>query len=299
MKTTRFLQATLYAVIIIAGTGFSTRHQQAVAEMVDAASALDSIEKKMAWIDYRIGLEEWQRHLTGRSDSLEFFRRLRKSVAGEVELYEALRGSRSRLPGEIERRRYDLIYPLVVRTRVDLISSVRGLVDSLTDFFSHDWCNLGGRTVSVDRAREIMSRGRRRSQRELAFRAMSEPGDGIERQMARLFRLRNQAARRMGYNDYFSLTASLARFEVADYRRLLDQIDSITRPGYESIHRQLRASMGEDGLEVTSSGKLDVFDPAADVLGLATAVPVNQCQSCADAGGIADEAEATQQLLRE
>jgi peptidyl-dipeptidase A len=68
--------------------------------------------------------------------------------------------------------------------------------------------------------------------------------------MGRVFRLRNQSARRLGYNDYFSLCANVDHFELADYRALLEQVDSITRPAYDRLAAELKSGFGSDDFDL-------------------------------------------------
>jgi len=213
-------------------------------------AVLDSLEHKLTWLDYRIGLEEWDSLTTGESDSLQFFRDLYREVLGDEETYQALRNRRSAVEGDFDQRRYDLLYPLLVRTQIDLSTTARQVYDSLADFYSRPWCRLDERTISIEEARRLSTTARRGVDREAAYRAMGDPGELTRQLAARLYRLRNQAARRMGYNDYFSLSAGLVNVEVEEYRRFIDQVDSLTRREYERTVQDLRASMSDDEFEV-------------------------------------------------
>lgn len=236
-------------VVLIVGC-FSLPGKGKAADTDDASAVLDSIEVKLGWIDYRLGLEKWQQFETGDADSLAFYRELRRLVVCNGANYERLRNRRSRLQSEVERRRYDLIFPVLVRAQIDNGNTIRGLYDSLAAFYSGPWCELNGQPISVEAAHRVVASSRRGTQRKLAFRTTADPGENIEQQLARLFRLRNQTARRMGYNDYFSLSADLGRFEVAEYRRQIDRIDSATRSAYDRIAKELSPSVEPEALEL-------------------------------------------------
>jgi len=233
--------------LLALGSGVAPK---ADASQPQVQAVLDSLEHKLTWLDYRIGLEEWDSLTTGESDSLEFFRNLYLEVLGDGETYQALRNRRSALESDFDQRRYDLLYPLLVRTQINLSTTVRQVYDSLADFYSRPWCRLDGRTISIEEARHLSATARRGVDRETAYRAMSDPGELTRQLAARLYRLRNQAARRMGYNDYFSLSAGLVNVEVEEYRHFIDQVDSLTRREYERTLRDLRASMSGDEFEV-------------------------------------------------
>lgn len=244
----KFMAAALLAVTIVSVVPQASKAQTAKGD--EQATVLDSIAFKLSWIDYRIGMEEWQRQQTGRSDSLRFYRQLRQTVLGDQQAYDYLRRQWSQPGEDLDRRSFDLIYPAVVRTHIDQSGAVSGTHDSLSAYYARPWSKLDGKSISFSEADGIISRSRRGSDREDAYRAISYPDERIKQQLASLFRLRNQAARRMGYNDFLSLSADLARFEINDYLTLIDAVDSVTRRPYERVANELKTSMGEDPLEV-------------------------------------------------
>jgi len=223
---------------------------QLAANRLDVGTAIDSLEIKLGWVDYRTNLERWRRAGEQDDDSLDFFTQLHRDVVAKPHIYKALRGYRAQLSKDVDLRRFDIVYPVVVHGQIDDSRLIRGLRDSLTEFYAQPWCQWKGNSVSPEFLRAMVLTTGRKSNRELAYRTMSNPNEAIAQQLARLFRLRNQATRRMGYNDYLSLTIDLAGMKTVFYLEFLDAVDSITREPYNDLAHELKASMGTEQLEV-------------------------------------------------
>jgi peptidyl-dipeptidase A len=206
----------------------------------DIRLTLDSLELKLARLDYRLAKETWAELTRGDADSLEFFQKLHKSVLSNEATFADLHGARLRLDRDVDRRRYDILYPLIVRTYTDQSDRVRPVYDTLVEFFSGNWCDYEGRLLSAAGLRQIMAHEHRRTDCELAYRALNAPGKPTADLLSRLIRLRNQAARRLGFNDYFSLVISSVRGSSEDYLKLIHQVDSVTSAEYRQALDALR-----------------------------------------------------------
>lgn len=240
----------ILSLAVMAAALWAGPRGQVAAGESDVRLAIDSLETKLGWIAYRANLERWQQIDAQSEDSLAFFDQLALDVAARSQVYETLRGQRAQLSDNIDQRRYDLVYPVVVHAQIDGGHLIRGLWDSLTGFYDRSWCRWQEGRVSPEFLTAALAKTRGQSNRALAYRTASSPGQEVAQQLSRLFRLRNQATRRMGYNDYMSLTLDLANVDGDDYLAFLDAVDSVTRRPFESLTGELRTSMGTEPLEV-------------------------------------------------
>jgi len=248
------MKSILLISLLTAGMVFGSLscrdENQPAAGRLDVGTAIDSLETKLGWVAYRTNLERWHRAGEQDDDSLDFFMQLRRDVVAKSHVYEALRGCRPQLAKDVDLRRFDIVYPVVVHSQIDDSRLIRGLRDSLIAFYDQPWCQWEGSSVSPEFLQTVVLSTGGKSSREAAYRTMSNPGEAVAQQLARLFRLRNQATRRMGYNDYFSLTIDLAGSETASYLQFLDAVDSVTRGPYNDLADELQASIGTEPLEV-------------------------------------------------
>lgn len=216
----------------------------------DIHAALNRIESHLSWVDYRLGQETWREYAHGWSDSLDFFRALRASVLDDKMLTAPDATVQAQLTDEQERRRYQLLRRQAASAGLDQGENVKPLRDSLDEFFSHPWCDLGDAVVTPEEAAYVMTTDRRRSEREAAYRAMTSPGQLTAEQIARLFRVRNQVARRHGYNDYLSYLSSLYDWDTPAYQVLLGRLDSLTAGPYRRLLEELRAGFRDESFDI-------------------------------------------------
>ena len=249
MKLTSTIAITL-TIMLAAFLAGCREEPVVVAEDDDPAEVLDSLEIKLAWVSYRFNMERWQ-SLTGQAaDSLEFFDRLRRDLLDDSRTYGVLKDARSKLGDELYQRRLELLLPELVRANVDAQDITSGVADSLARFFETEWRRVDGRVTTKSDAKQAMIYARRRLDREAAYRGLSAPGELVAGQVGRLVRLRNQVARRLGYNDYLSLYARANQIDLNDYESLIQRVDSLTRPAYERLLSELRSGFGSNDFEV-------------------------------------------------
>ena len=241
---------TVLILVVCCGLWTGCKEEPVVTVNDDPALVLDSLETKLAWVTLRSGQERWL-ELTGhRADSIDFFADLRRELTSDSRIYGILKDARTHLTDELDQRRLELVLPELVRAHVDAQDITAGVADSLRDFYGTEWCRVDGRVTSLTDAARMVAYGRRRSDREAAYRGLTGLGEQMAGQVGRLIRLRNQVARRLSYNDYLSLYARANRLDLNTYVDLIQLVDSLTRPAYRRLLTELRSGFGSDDFQV-------------------------------------------------
>ncbi|MDH4034783.1 MAG: hypothetical protein OEV80_13400, partial [candidate division Zixibacteria bacterium] len=237
-------------ILILFGLGMasvlpSCTQQQLSRESV--IEVLDSIEHKLQWVDYRISEEQWAYNTNGFSDSLQFFGHLYDRLVLTDPAYDLLRRGSSLLNDEVDARRAQLVLSRLQLARIEAHPELIALRESSNEqrlqakpfrrnpldhlFASEDYGAL------KDPAR-----------RQSSFIVGLSSDPQREKTMGRLVRLRNQLARREGYNNFFALSAAGLRIEVPAYLQLLDQLEQASRETYSDMLEGLDS--GPDGRPV-------------------------------------------------
>jgi len=210
---------------------------------------LDSLQHKLEWLDYRMAQESWDLYATGSSDSLEFYRDLVARVVAYGGASRTLSAGGSLLDDEVDLRRLDIVNEIMLIARVETAPAVARLRDSLTVILNQFQPRYDGAPVDVQRLHDILREDNDRSRRERAFRAWCGGGDEIGDGLATLFRLRNQEAKRAGFNNFFAMSFSAKGMAVAEHVALINRLDSLSREPYEALLDQLWRKLDHDGLE--------------------------------------------------
>jgi hypothetical protein len=225
----------LTVLALVAG---SCREEQVTRESV--VVTLDSLEQKLLWLDYRIGEETWRRYTVGHSDSLEFFERFRGHVLSDPKSFAALERGRNLIEDDETLRRFDILGAVFRSEWLEQLPVVSELRDSLSAAIRTYEGDFEGALRPLTDLRETYLTDRERTRREAAYRAIGEAGAKLADSFERLFRLRNQHARKAGYNSYFALLLSGRNAALREHLDLLARVDSLTETPYGMILDRLR-----------------------------------------------------------
>ncbi len=224
--------------------------QQTAVTEANINETLEVIERRLEWVDYRLALEEWELEAGRPSDSLDFFTRLRGELVSDDRELALLRNGRNRLSDEDDARRWKLVYPRLLRGGVEEKGRVRDLRDSLLSVYRAFRPEFESAPWDPDDLDDISLNDRNRVRREMAFRRLHSAGTETARAVERLIRLRNQEARRDGYNSYYGRATSQDELTTVEFDALVDRLDTLTAAAYARIVEEAGRSLGLERLEM-------------------------------------------------
>ncbi|MDH4156475.1 MAG: M3 family metallopeptidase [candidate division Zixibacteria bacterium] len=216
----------------------------------DVPALLDSLEHKLAWLDYRLGLEEWNLQTSGRADSLEFYRDLYCYVVSDAGAFNTLRHAGSRITDDVDRRRWQIAYGRLALGRIEGESAISGLRDSLAAVAGNFRPEFEGAPSDAALVRQTYRTDQNTTRRELAYRAWVSVGFEVANGLERLMRLRNHEARKYGYNNFLAMVFNRLDLKSSDYLALLRQLDASTERPYREIIDSLKRALNMDYIEI-------------------------------------------------
>ncbi len=128
------------------------------------------------------------------------------------------------LQNEIEPSLLEQIVELDTKVQ-ETYSSFRGTVD--------------GRKVTISDVYTIMTTETDVAKREAAWRASKQVGDVIIGDFLSLVRLRNQAARQIGFDNYHTMMIVTDEQDVNELDRIFEELDRLTREPFASLKQEL------------------------------------------------------------
>lgn len=241
------LYSVSFVILLIAA--LAACQEKAVVQK-DVGAVMADLENKFEWLDYRLAQEEWQMYTTGRSDSLSFFENLYGYIVSDPEDFQALKNSQNNIRDEEKKRRHDILYSSFLSGRVENEPTIAALRDSLSQIDLSYRAQFEGQTQTANYLYQTYRTSKDRSRRELAYRAYVSVGEELADGLAQLIRLRNQEARRLGYNNYIGLIFSQIDLSSIDYLALLHQLDTLSKVPYEQVLNKAKGRLNIDYPEI-------------------------------------------------
>ena len=210
---------------------------------------LDSLSLKYDWIQYRIGLERWQLLTGDRPDSLLFFEDLSRFTFSDLGTYKRLQSTNAAGLSAEGRRKLTYFVHLFQQNKVESSRTLRQARDSILTGLSREKFMLDGAPVDSSRLNRILRTSPDRTLREKAYRSLNIGSPERADQIAAVMRLRNQEAKKDGYNTYAALSFSHDAISLDDYGRILSEVEQQTQAAYDDLLGRLRAQLGGGQLE--------------------------------------------------
>ena len=104
---------------------------------------------------------------------------------------------------------------------------------------------LGGKLVSENEILEILKKEKDPQKRKLAWEASKKIGDILAPQILELVDLRNQAARSLGYLDYFQMQLELQEVDRDWLLNILDELSQKSDKAYEACLKEIKKAQSE------------------------------------------------------
>ncbi len=233
-------------------------------------TTMDSLEQKMDWLDYRIAQETWNLYTTGTADSLDYFRGLYNYLISNKETARILKQGKKLLTDEVDIRRLKLILTSFASGQVETNALIGSLRDNLTQIDNSFRAELDGKQYQQNELYTLYRTSESRSRREKAYRAYCQAGEKLSQGVTRLFRLRNQEARKLGYTNYLSLIFNNREIDTRQYLKLLQQLDSLSLQPYRDIIQDIQSRLNLTHVEIwdlayaynSINSKVDIYFPA-------------------------------------
>jgi peptidyl-dipeptidase A len=117
------------------------------------------------------------------------------------------------------------------------------LEKALESRFNNFRATLDGQRVGDNELKRVLRESDDAEARRRAWEASKQIGAEVEADLLTLVRERNQAAREMGADNYYSMMLALDELDETELFALLDQLDRATAPLFETYRAELDASL--------------------------------------------------------
>ena len=210
-------------------TGYIQRHETMVAPLHK---------------DY--SLKFWRLSLSGNED-------LEKAVVAAKERYLKVYNNRDEFRqlgewkasgaqlNEHEARQFKLIYDAFVPNQIDgdVLRDIVQRETQIENFFNTFRANFEGGKASDNQLRDILRNEQDIARRRVAWEATKQVGQEVASQLLELISIRNREARKLGYEDYYSMMFELQELDESWVFDLFDRLEQLSEPAFTEIKADL------------------------------------------------------------
>ena len=201
--------------------------------MSDSARIAEAVEARLAPLSIEANLGWWNSQVEATDENAA--RRARAELAwsdalADRALFASVVEARRDGASEQVRRRLDLLHNLMLRRQVPdaLRARIVELETSVDLRFSRHRGVVGGAEVGDTEIKRVLRRSDDPRERREAWEASKTVGAEVADDVRELARLRNEAARSLGYRDWFALSLATDELDEAKLAETLGECERVT-----------------------------------------------------------------------
>jgi len=202
--------------------------------------------KKIKPMSKAANLAYWRAATSGKTEDYDKLKELelaiRKVYSNPKEFAELKAWKESAQVNEPElKRQLDLLYNGYLANQIapELLKEIVDLSTRIEQRFHTYRGTMDGTTVTLNEITTILTTERNSHKRELAWRASKQVGNAIVGDMLKLVRLRNEAARKLGFDNYRTLTLTTGEQDPKELDRIFEDLYGLTNQPYAKAKAEL------------------------------------------------------------
>ena len=161
-------------------------------------------------------------------------------------------------------RQLDLLYWSYLRHQIepDLLRKLTDLDAHINEKYNNFRGAIDGEKVTQTEIYQILTTSKDSAYREKAWRASKQVGDAVAADLITLVKLRNQAARKLGFDNYHTLSLTTSEQSIADIDKIFAELMSLTDEPYARAKAELDQILASDyGIQVNQLMPWHYHDP--------------------------------------
>jgi peptidyl-dipeptidase A len=241
---------TATAVLLVAGTmascnrtgdrGGSSRENEAAQVFIDR-----HLEKARP-LEKASNLAWWQANTSGDEADFQAKEKAENAlnqVLSNPQAFQELKGIRDKggLTDDLVKRSIDLLYLSYLGKQVDpaLLEQMVAKSNAVERTFNVYRAQVGDKQLTENDVRKILRESKSSAEREQAWKGSKGVGREVEPVLRDLVKLRNEAARKLGFRDYYAMSLYLNEQDEGALLALFAQLDELTRKPFLDLKAQV------------------------------------------------------------
>jgi peptidyl-dipeptidase A len=194
----------------------------------------------------------WNANITGKDEDFkkkeEIQNKIDRFLADRDQFAQLKAIKEAKIEDPILRRSIDVVYLQALEKQVDveLLDKMTALANSVEQKFNTFRAEVDGKKLADAEVRKILKSSTLSEKRKEVWEAAKKVGAVVEPELKELVKLRNQAAKKLGFANYHALMLHLNEQNGDDLIKLFDQLDDLTREPFFKAKAEIDAQLAKN-----------------------------------------------------
>ncbi len=248
--------------ILLPGAGQSEDTSEA------ARSFVREHERKIRHVEIEVARAWWTANTTGKDADFaakeQAENRLNESLS-DPQRFEQLKQIRAgQIHDPVLARQIQVLHLQYLEKQVDpaLMKRMTAKANTIEKMFNVFRAQVGDKSLTDGEVRQILQKSKDLPERRQVWEASKRVGATVENDLRELLLLRNDAAKRLGFDNFHALQLHLTELNQAQVLKLFDELDELTREPYARAKTEIDQRLAKDyGLKPADLRPWHYHDP--------------------------------------
>lgn len=207
------------------------------------------IEKHVAKVEplmTQASLAEWEATTTGKKEAYDQVSRLEQEIAdiysdkGDFEFLKRLK-EKGEIKDPLLARQLTILYNAYAEHQVDpeLQKEIITKSAEIRHIFDTFRAKIDGKEVTDNRIYEILATETNRELRKKAWEASKQVGAAVAPKLIELVKLRNKAAKALGYNNYYEMELTLSEIKPEELTSIMAKLKELSDEPFKKLKGEI------------------------------------------------------------
>ena len=253
----------VFAVLVFfAGCGQNKQEKELAGFIKDYVNKFQPLEEQY-------NQAYWDAATTGKKEKFEEQAKLEliiRQLSSDPKEYAFLKKMKE--SGQIKdaklARQLEKLYYSYMQNQIDpkLLERTVELNNKIQENYNNYRGTIDGNAVTMSDIYTIMTKEKDTRKRELAWKASKQVGNVIVADLIRLVKLRNEAAKKLGFNNYHTMSIVTGEQNVAELDKIFAQLDELTKQPFAKMKAEIDEILAKSyGIPVSELKPWHYHDP--------------------------------------
>lgn len=219
-------------------------------------------------LEIAVGRAWWDANTTGKDEAFAAKEaaenRLNETLSNGERFATLKRLEEARIADPLVARQIHVLYLQYLDKQVDpaLLKRIAAKANAIEKAFNVFRARAGDQTYTDGEVRQVLLTSKDSAERQRVWEASKEVGSAVENDLRELVYFRNQAARKLGFDNYHVMQLHLNEQEQPQVLKLFDELDELTRAPFEQMKRGIDERLAEqNGISLEQLRPWHYHDP--------------------------------------